>query len=295
MQRESNKIIAESRFSLPGDAARAVSAKNGQYPLLSEVNWASPWQGKVLITPECAEKALTINFGNRRKRTGFVAYIAQQIKTGQWQEDHPQPFVFSPKRMMDGQHRMFAIAEAGIAVVGNVVCGARDELREFIDTGLSRTLEDRISFSEDYADNHRIAAIVGSWWTVGTTGKAGKRRRVTPDEAHDIYTMNEKGILYAASVMAKKVRHICRSAVMVAVAEYYLKSEEQCEEFTEGLLRVDGRIQQAQVLRAWLTTDGAKFCGGGSAQSTLYAKTVCAMQAHRDDREIRSVRIGSWK
>jgi hypothetical protein len=91
-----------------------------------------PFEGRVRISPQAAENIIkALNIGNRRVRRVLVEYLKAQIRNGEWQEDHPQKIIFSAKpRLIDGQHRLIAIVEAGIEVVAGVVLGARDELRE---------------------------------------------------------------------------------------------------------------------------------------------------------------------
>lgn len=70
----------------------------------------------VTITSEMARQWLLKNNFNRAQRPDLVADYVRQIREGRWRRTH-QGIAFSEKgTLLDGQHRLFAVVEAGIAV-----------------------------------------------------------------------------------------------------------------------------------------------------------------------------------
>jgi hypothetical protein len=274
--------------------------RNGVYtPLpklgrLEDVDVTCPFDGQLIISPIAAEAALPANIGNRRRRNNLVAFLCKQIKAGEWQSDHPQPLVWSSNgRFLDGQHRLFAIIEAAVEVIAHCVCGARDELREYIDTGISRKLEDRISFHEDLRKNGLCAQLVNTIFNLRRPGMGSGSGKPSPNEAWDIFTPRKDAIYWAVDVMTGKQRGVCRAPVILALLELYERDREIAQEFAIAMMQPDGALQQARVLRDFLLRQRA---AGGSQMVNveLHGKAVCAMKAAMDDREIKTLRISEW-
>lgn len=264
---------------------------------LTELDLTCEFDGQCRITPECAEWAMrTINLSNRRLRNHFAEFLCRQIKSGEWQEDHPQPIVFSViPRMIDGQHRMQGIFLSGCTVTAHIRTGVRDSLREYLDTGISRKLEDRVQFVDDLSLNQRCASIVTAMHSLKMvrSGGSGCSWRCSPSEAMDSFNLHRQGILFAAEVMGHRAKGICRTAVMSAFVFFYERDPDRAQEFALSLLQPDGPVQPARILRDWLlrNTVGSS---GGMAQRDAFLRCVTAMKAAIDGREIKALRCSDW-
>lgn len=266
---------------------------NNKRPINSicEADITKAWSGQIRISPDGAKYALVFNIGNRRVRKALVDYLATCILSGEWQEDHPQPVVFSDAgRMIDGQHRMLAIIKANVEVIVNVVFGARDELREYVDTGISRTLEDRVDFDPDIRINQFIAAVINAYsWLCMSSSKIG---RLTPDLAKSIFNQHKESILFSAHFMKRNIRRVTRAPVACALVIMFERDEKKAKLFAESLCVLDGEVQQARVLRDTLI-QGPN--GGGQAITvSAYGKSVSAMKAYLDDKPIKILRVQAW-
>jgi len=94
-----------------------------------------------LITPAKARSFLQKNTSNRVLRSATVRQYAQEIRDKQWIPTH-QGIAFDPRgNLIDGQHRLNAIIEAGIPV--NMMVSRNVEGYEKLDCGLKRTMKDR--------------------------------------------------------------------------------------------------------------------------------------------------------
>jgi hypothetical protein len=101
------------------------------------------------ITPAKAEKMLNSNKSNRKLREGVVEKYTEDMRNGRWTQC-PVPISFLyDGTVADGQHRLWAIVESGVAQTFNVTRGLTKEDMLNIDTGLPRNL----------VDNSRIAGL----------------------------------------------------------------------------------------------------------------------------------------
>ena len=103
--------------------------------------------GWVTVTPAMAEEWVKQNTKNRKVSFKYVRFLADQIRRGQW-IPNGQTVVFGVSgRLLDGQHRLLAIAEAGVPVQLLVVRGVPDEAFNTVDTGRVRTVSDALGIS----------------------------------------------------------------------------------------------------------------------------------------------------
>lgn len=102
-----------------------------------------------IITKQIAEHLLKYNIGNRAPRKRTVNYFKDCLKEGSFHTTHQgiaiQGTLRSPIRILDGQHRLIAIAETGIAAQIQVTEEATLACFENADNGLPRTLGDRVN------------------------------------------------------------------------------------------------------------------------------------------------------
>lgn len=95
----------------------------------------------VEITPAMAEKWLAMNTNNRKLRRQYVTKIKNDILLNKWIMTG-DPIRFSDKRLIDGQHRLMAIKESGVAVSSVVMWNVPDEAYDRIDQNKPRTSAD---------------------------------------------------------------------------------------------------------------------------------------------------------
>ncbi len=94
------------------------------------------------ITPDMALSYLSCNQGNRPVRVNQVKSLADAIKRGEWRLTHQGIAFSSNGRLLDGQHRLSAIVEAGVPVRSLVSRGLDDETFMSIDIGNRRSHAD---------------------------------------------------------------------------------------------------------------------------------------------------------
>lgn len=250
------------------------------------------------LKPIEAAQWMALNVRNRRIRSTLVAYLKRQAEKGEWQHDHPQPIVFSDiGRLIDGQHRLLAIAgiEAtdGATFGFRVETGASDSIREYLDTGISRTLEDRVELVDDPSVNKLASQIISVSLVLIPGSKSARYGKVTPEDAREFWVLHGDAILLVA-VLHKRDRGVGQTAVAYAAMEYFERDASKAEEFYADLFVPAGRVQQAQMLRDALLRVADRNSGGFMIRREAYHKAVGCMKAHLTGREVKQVRMGMW-
>jgi len=101
----------------------------------------------MVVTPEMAGDWLTRNTHNRPLRKHYVHRIARAIKAGEWQLSH-QGIAFAPDgTLLDGQHRLHAIIEAGVAVPMDVAFNSPPESFAILDGQQIRSIGDKLGLA----------------------------------------------------------------------------------------------------------------------------------------------------
>lgn len=118
--------------------------------------WPAVQCYRVYVTPAMAREWLDAgNIDNRYVRRTVVRRYVEMMKSGEWRTTH-QGIAFSNRRLIDGQHRLLAIEEAGVAQWMFVFVEQADDVFGVIDRGSQRTIRD------DMQDHSRVVDAV-SW------------------------------------------------------------------------------------------------------------------------------------
>jgi len=103
-----------------------------------ENKWIEKW---IVITPDMAKEWLGRNVTNRRTSERHVKMLAADMKAGRWQRSHQGIRINRKNEIVDGQHRLLAIIEAGVPIEMHVTFTDTDEtaLHMMIDVGMKRS------------------------------------------------------------------------------------------------------------------------------------------------------------
>lgn len=96
------------------------------------------------ISPETAEEMLNLLDVNRKLLSSHVSFLAREMKGGRWKLNG-DTIRFSPKRLLDGQHRLQAVIQSGVTITALVVEEIDDDAYDSIDTGRGRQAGDILS------------------------------------------------------------------------------------------------------------------------------------------------------
>lgn len=96
----------------------------------------------VMVSPDVAKKLLGINYERQRRvRDSRVLLYARDMKAGNWNPYACPPIrISSDGKVVDGQHRLHAVIEAGVTIIMKIEYGGGDasELFDYIDNALTR-------------------------------------------------------------------------------------------------------------------------------------------------------------
>jgi hypothetical protein len=103
----------------------------------------------VNVTPELAEFWLTQNQSNRRVRRTIWKSYARDMQAGAWKLT-AEPVKLSPEgKLLDGQHRLHAVVDAGVTVPMFVAYDVPDDAQAAMDSGAKRTASDALALRGD--------------------------------------------------------------------------------------------------------------------------------------------------
>jgi hypothetical protein len=97
------------------------------------------------ISPQDATNWLRANRNNRPVRKHHIEFLASEITNDNWQVNGQAIVIADDEQVLDGQHRLFAIIEAGKPIKSLVVYGITPDAFKTIDTGAVRTGSDALS------------------------------------------------------------------------------------------------------------------------------------------------------
>ena len=111
------------------------------------------------ITPQQAKALLENNVGNRPMKKSLVEYYASEMSAGRWNFNGDSIRISSDGIILDGQHRLQAIALSGIAQNYVIVNGLPPEVFNTIDRGKGRTVGDSFAVAGEKNSSLLAAAV----------------------------------------------------------------------------------------------------------------------------------------
>lgn len=166
--------------------------ETGQTPSPKQLGWllGTTDHRLLVITPALADAMLQHNDKNRPLSPVTVKKYARQMKAGLWRLTK-QPIIFSKsRRLQDGQHRLHACVESGVAFQAWVDFGDDDGNFAFIDIGKPRGASDIFAISGVQNAGLIAAAsrLIYGYDTGRLTGsKTGLAVSPTPKELFEFY------------------------------------------------------------------------------------------------------------
>lgn len=170
-----------------------------------------------VITPEMAETIIENNKrlfketnGNKQRNVRWktVDGYAKDMLEGRWKENGETIKFDKEGRLMDGQHRIWAVIKSGVPTEFLVVRGIENSAMDTIDVGLKRSLENALQFqAESYESG--AAPIVKAKMQLDkknkNLGQSNANAEVTPPQMVEEYIKNE--CLYKEAVNYAKKKH----------------------------------------------------------------------------------------
>ncbi|WP_244942123.1 hypothetical protein [Streptomyces coelicoflavus] len=177
------------------------------------------------VSPELATEWLTRNTSNRPLSKAAVQQLAGRIQRGEWQLTHQGIAFDEDGVLIDGQHRLAAIAKAGIAVPLTVTRGVPRTAFTVMDTGRKRTGRDALALAGEANATHLAAALRGlhlylnapnSSWSGGSSVTSNDQLLTMLDKHPGIRDALQHGVA---------LNRACRITVTAATIGWYVTSE----------------------------------------------------------------------
>lgn len=111
------------------------------------------------ITPEMASDLLDANRHNRNMRASRVAHLAELMRRGEWVLNGETIKIAEDGTLLDGQHRLQAVVEAGVEIETMVMRDLPMAVQDTVDTGRKRRLADVLTI-ERRSDPQALAAAL---------------------------------------------------------------------------------------------------------------------------------------
>jgi hypothetical protein len=180
----------------------------------------------MMVTKDMAQEWLKYNTDNRVPIRASIAHIVAMMDGGEWNEDAPCSVGFTRDRLIDGQHRLYALLGCSRATQFQmwVFINLPESVQQVIDSGKVRTTADRFGL-----EKRETACIT---WICRV--RNSYNRRLLPSEVIAIRNEFRDAISWAGDWTSNK--GVCRAQVQVAVMEMWMENPEKAEEFRSTLL-----------------------------------------------------------
>ncbi len=111
------------------------------------------------ITPELAQAWLEQNVHNRRLDRMKVSQYSAAMRQGDWRLNGESIKFDGAAGLLDGQHRLAAVAHSGVTLSAVVVRGLPRETQETVDRGKSRSIADVLQLRGEHNATTLAAAL----------------------------------------------------------------------------------------------------------------------------------------
>lgn len=247
----------------------------------------------VLVTPEMAKAWLATNHGNRRVRTKRVEWLAGKMRAGKFSVNHEGLAFDEDRRLIDGQHRLAAIAASGVAVWLIVVCGIHRASAMDMDSGGVRTLGDVSAYLANES-NGFVAGDDKDFAVAKAMGRSiGARIGIAPSDREfwlAYFSRHSDAIAFSKPLFAD----IFRNSVFRAVAAraWYTRDRERIAEFgrivSDGYRETEADDAAVAIRNIYMAERGT--FGSPVMSAVLYRKLETALTAFLERRPLRIVR-----
>ena len=189
------------------------------------------------VTPELAADWLKKNDHNRPLSRAAVEVHKRNLVAGNFRTTHQGIGLDSRGRLRDGQHRLQAIVETGIAASMLVTEGLTDSDLQAIDDGRKRTAHDILSMAYKEPVSAFTTALAREMFIGGWHLADGVRRTLpSRQELVDFYGDHIEAIDYAANKLKLQMSGLRVSFIGAVLARGYTHvSERKLSQFARAI------------------------------------------------------------
>lgn len=186
-------------------------------------NTDHPYDVVMDVTPQQAITWLEGNTHNRPVKQTHVDRLAQEIKAGRWRLTH-QGIAFDTGGLLaDGQHRLWAIIEAGMSVPVRVFFNEPPENRHVLDSGERRSNLDILTITGEVGDvtAKHLAALRSM-----LAGISSHPRRMSPGEEAVHFTKHRAALDFAVDHLnVAKAKGVATAMTRAIIARAFYSAD----------------------------------------------------------------------
>ena len=199
------------------------------------------------VSPEQAMRWLDGNVHNRPLDHKYVDHLVSEIKAGRWKLGH-QGIAFDPSgKLLDGQHRLWAVALSGLPVRLSVTFNAPADSLEYLDGGKLRTRAERMSLGG------RVGLVRNAHLAVlrAMVRGLGPDRRPSYSEEAELMGQHKAAVEFAMShLTTSRIKGVSSGATCAVVARAWYCADDlgRLDRFCEVLRTGQSRGPQEDVV-----------------------------------------------
>lgn len=244
------------------------------------------------ISPQMAEELLATTDHNRNVSHARVLTLANLMRSARWQMNGETVIVSQSGKLLDGQHRMFAIIEYGSPVQMLIATGAPDDSFETIDTGRARTAAD-IAGMQGVANPKIMAAAAGMIWRLFY--RTTINEPCSPQTVLDVierFPALTKWCVYVANT--KGARGILPGGSLLAALCYLediAKKPRLAERFFEGISKGADLTEGSPILALRNRVMNLRASGGIVNATTVWSPIARVLSALEAGEKVQKLAI----
>jgi hypothetical protein len=248
----------------------------------------------VTLTPDQASAILANGAPNRKVSKTAVAQYASDMQHGRWSYNGQDIILDSQGRLIDGQHRLFAIIKSGVDVEVGIKTGVEPEAFDTIDSGRTRSGADILSI-HDVKRPTVAAAVARIGWQLDTCGSLlVYPSRTATTEYFMMWRSAIEASVQCARGLTDRRRVIPASAigaVCFMATRHGAYSLYDFEEFAVPVMNGENCAKGAPsfALREWAIAQRIRNRGKLDINAALWA-TIRAWQKYTEGKSLPSIK-----
>jgi len=183
----------------------------------------TPYNVVMEVNPDLALEWLEGNTHNRPVKQAHVDRLAREIRAGRWRLTH-QGIAFDTEGLLiDGQHRLWAIVEAGQAVTVRVFFNEPPENNRVVDSGERRSNLDILMITDQVGE---VTAKDLATLRALLAGRVSHTTRMTPGEEAEHYRRHREAVEFAVKhLSASSAKGVATATIRAVVARAYYSAD----------------------------------------------------------------------
>lgn len=237
-----------------------------------------------IITPEIAQQYLLFNTSNRTLRKSLVSQYARDMSAGNWKLTHQGVAFNCDGTLLDGQHRLQAIIESGVAVRMVVARGIDTKSQLVMDDHAKRSAGDALTLVRRERITATDVAIVRA--AVELQENTPKARN-TKTELNNLIEQFRGPLAFIEDYVSAKERGVTSAPVWGAIvlSWHYVDDLERLTAFCRMLRGYEMVVEEgdrvALILREWLLRSGIRYATQRTEAFRKTQRAIVAFMKHQ--------------